>query len=70
MVLKLVPGNLYLFLGFQTCHGNAPCSVEALRATALFHYSDPFHDSRFVKALERINIKRTELRRKRTKAPV
>lgn len=63
-VVKLVPGNLYLFLGFQTCHGNAPCSVESMRATALFHYSDPFHASRFMRALENVNVRRTERRRR------
>jgi hypothetical protein len=68
-VVKLCPGNLYVFLGFQTCHGNTPCSVESLRATALFHYADPFEGNRFVKALEHINILRTELRRKRAKDP-
>lgn len=67
-VVKLVPGNLYLFLGFQTCHGNAPCSVESMRATALFHYSDPFHASRFVRALENVNVRRTERRRRRAAA--
>jgi len=67
-IVKLVPGNLYLFLGFQTCHGNAPCSVESMRATALFHYSDPFHASRFVRALENVNVRRTERRRQRAAA--
>lgn len=66
-VVKLVPGNLYVFLGYQTCHGNTPCSVESMRATALFHYADPFEGNRFVKALERINILRTEWRRKRAR---
>lgn len=66
-VVKLRPGNLYVFLGYQTCHGNTPCSVESMRATALFHYADPFEGNRFVKALERVNILRTEWRRKRTR---
>jgi len=66
-VVKLRPGNLYVFLGYQTCHGNTPCSIESLRATALFHYADPFEGNRFVKALERVNILRTEWHRKRTR---
>lgn len=66
-VVKLRPGNLYVFLGFQTCHGNTPCSVESMRATALFHYADPFEGNRFVKALERVNILRTEWRQRRTR---
>lgn len=58
--LKVKPGNLYIFEGFQTYHGNAPCSEETIRATALFHYSDPFSNNWIIRAIERFNIKRHE----------
>ncbi|MBI96485.1 hypothetical protein CL656_05010 [bacterium] len=40
-LVKLKPGNLYLFLGYQTIHGNLPCNRENIRATACYHYSLP-----------------------------
>ena len=58
--LKVKPGNLYIFEGFQTYHGNAPCSEKATRATALFHYSDPFSNNKIIRAIETFNIKRHE----------
>jgi hypothetical protein len=39
--ISLVPGNLYFFWGYQSIHANAPCEIEKIRATALFHYVDP-----------------------------
>lgn len=39
--VKLRPGNLYLFWGYRTLHGNEPCSTDALRATTIFHLGDP-----------------------------
>jgi hypothetical protein len=39
--LELVPGNLYVFWGYRTLHGNDVCDPDQLRATALFHFGDP-----------------------------
>jgi len=39
--VALVPGNLYLFWGYRTIHTNEPCDPDKVRATALFHYSNP-----------------------------
>ena len=33
--LRIVPGNVYLFWGYQTLHANEPCLPTSLRATAL-----------------------------------
>lgn len=40
--VELVPGSLYIFLGYQTLHTNEPCAPDQLRATAIFHYA-PVH---------------------------
>ena len=40
-IVKLKPGNIYLFLGYQTIHGNRTCNNKFLRATGCFHYSNP-----------------------------
>jgi hypothetical protein len=37
----LQPGNVYLFWGYRTYHGNMPCRPDALRATMLLHYGNP-----------------------------
>ena len=39
--VHMVPGNLYLFWGYRTIHTNEPCDPDKVRATALFHYSNP-----------------------------
>ena len=35
--LRMEPGDLYLFWGYQSLHGNEPCFPTSTRATALFH---------------------------------
>jgi hypothetical protein len=39
--IKLKPGDLYLFWGYQSIHTNQPCDPTKLRATAVYHYGDP-----------------------------
>ena len=39
VVLK--PGNIYLFWGYRTFHGNLPCAPNTVRATLLLHYGNP-----------------------------
>lgn len=51
-VVRLKPGHMYFFWGYRSIHTNAPSKPDKLRATALFHYADPHHDSR-VRALLR-----------------
>lgn len=50
--IRLCPGDLYFFWGYQSIHTNEPCLPDQLRATALFHYGDPHQNSR-VRALIR-----------------
>jgi hypothetical protein len=39
--IKLIPGNAYVFWGYRSVHTNEPCDAGHVRATALFHYSNP-----------------------------
>lgn len=51
--LRMEPGNLYLFWGYQSLHGNEPCFPTSTRATALFHFADPHAESALVAAIQR-----------------
>ena len=44
-VLRMEPGDIYLFWGYQSLHGNEPCFPTSTRATALFHFADPHEES-------------------------
>lgn len=48
-VLKLKPGNIYLFSGLQTFHSNYAVSKEFVRATLLCFYGNPYPDSKTLK---------------------
>jgi hypothetical protein len=50
--VKVKPGNAYLFYGFRSYHGNIAVDSSLVRATALFHYHDPFSGSKLIKAIE------------------
>jgi hypothetical protein len=45
--VALQPGTIYFFWGYRSIHTNAPCRLDRLRATALFHYGDPHRNSSF-----------------------
>ncbi len=59
--LKLVPGNLYLFSGYRSLHANDQCDPAMLRATALFHFGNPHHDSLLARFLLGANKRRAKL---------
>lgn len=44
-VRLLYPGNIYLFWGYRSYHGNLPCAPNSLRATMLLHYGNPHGDA-------------------------
>lgn len=50
---ELVPGNLYVFWGYRTLHGNDRCDLDRLRATALFHFGDPHLNDPLVRLIQR-----------------
>jgi hypothetical protein len=56
---ELEPGNLYVFWGYRSLHGNDRCDVDRLRATALFHFGDPHTDDRLVQVIQRRVQRRT-----------
>jgi hypothetical protein len=60
-ILKLNPGNVYIFNGFRTLHTNLNIDPVDIRATLLVHYHDVFADSFLVKLNREIRIKK-ELR--------
>lgn len=52
-VHSLMPGNIYLFWGYRTYHGNLACNPPALRATLVIHYGNPHGNSSTLRAIRR-----------------
>ena len=46
-------GNLYLFCGYRSLHGNMPCESGALRATLILHVGRPHGSSEALTAAVR-----------------
>lgn len=65
-VLKLKPGDIYLFWGYRTLHANQPCSAGLKRATAILHYGDPHSGSTATRVILGINQRRAARRSART----
>lgn len=53
-VLRMTPGSIYFFWGYQSLHGNEACAVSSLRSTALFHFADPHENSVLAAAIQRL----------------
>jgi hypothetical protein len=66
--VRMTPGNLYLFWGYQSLHGNQRIDPESVRATALFHYADPHEESPLLAAVQRLRSWRERRVRERTAA--
>ncbi len=52
----LEPGNAYLFWGYRTYHGNAPCATDTVRATILLHYGNPHNRSPLVNDAKAVKL--------------
>jgi hypothetical protein len=65
----LKPGNIYLFWGYRTYHGNMPCRSNALRATMLLHYGNPHGKSVVLQGFRNLR-KAIEARRLAQRTPV
>lgn len=65
-VLKLQPGDIYLFWGYRTLHANQPCGPNLKRATAILHYGDPHSGSTATRMILRINQRRAARRSARS----
>jgi hypothetical protein len=65
-------GNLYLFWGYRSLHGNMPCESGALRATLLLHFGRPHGSSDALTAAVRLGQSLRTLAEKRAgrEAPV
>jgi hypothetical protein len=61
-VLRMDPGNIYFFRGYQTLHANEPCDPNSLRATALFHFGDPHENGPLLRLIN--NARRRHEHRK------
>ena len=61
-LLRIVPGNIYFFRGYQSLHANEPCHPSSLRATALYHFGDPHENNSLTEFIKRIR-KRHEARK-------
>ena len=57
-ILKIKPGNLYMFFGFNSLHGNLEIEETSTRATLLIHAYDVFEDSKLVKINRDKSIKK------------
>lgn len=66
-VLRIKPGNIYLFRGYQSLHANEPCLPTSLRATALYHFGDPHENNALTEIIKRIR-KRHEAKKARALA--
>lgn len=65
-VLRMSPGDIYFFWGYQSLHGNEPCDASSVRATGLFHFADPHENSFLVTAIQ--GLRRRHERRIRERA--
>jgi hypothetical protein len=55
--IRMTPGNIYFFWGCRTIHANEPCDHDKIRATALFHYVDPYANSWLRRTMRRNAIR-------------
>jgi len=66
-LLRIEPGNVYFFRGYQSLHANEPCLPSSLRATALYHFGDPHENNAMTEFIKRVR-KRHEARKARALA--
>ena len=57
VLLKLKPGNVYIFYGYRTLHGNQSIDYRDVRATLLLHFYDIFNDSKLIKLNRKLRLK-------------
>lgn len=67
-VLRMEPGDIYFFWGYQSLHGNEPCFATSVRATALFHFADPHENSFLVTAIQSLRRRHESRIRERATA--
>lgn len=65
--LNLQVGNLYLFNGYRSLHGNLEINSIDRRATLLIHYYDLFKESKLVQLNRKIRINKEQNKIKKNK---
>lgn len=60
-IVRLRPGNMYLFWGYRTLHANLGCKSNSLRATLLFHHGDPHSGSMATKSVKWLRRMREQM---------
>lgn len=53
-LVQLKPGNVYMFWGYRTFHGNGPCAPNTVRATLLLHYGNPHRGNPILTAVKSV----------------
>ena len=59
--IRMQPGNAYFFWGCRSIHANESCDPDKIRATALFHYVDPYAESWLRKTLLRLRNRQPQM---------
>jgi hypothetical protein len=67
-MIDMEVGNLYLFWGYRSLHGNMPCESGALRATLLLHFGRPHGSSDALTAAVRLGQSLRSLGQRRASA--
>ena len=67
-LLRMVPGDIYFFWGYQSLHGNEPCAPTSFRSTALFHFADPHENSPAVALIQSLRRRHEQRIRDRAMA--
>jgi hypothetical protein len=65
--LNLQVGNLYLFNGYRSLHGNLEINSIDKRATLLIHYYDLFKESKLIQLNRKIRINKEQRKIKKNK---
>jgi hypothetical protein len=55
-IVKIKPGNIYIFYGYNTLHANLAINPADIRATLLLHFYDIFKNSILVRLNRRLRL--------------
>jgi len=67
--IRMEPGNVYFFWGCRSVHTNEPCDPDKIRATALYHYVDPYAGSWLRKTLLDLRGRKPQMSQPMTAQP-
>jgi hypothetical protein len=58
-VIRMEPGNIYVFWGYRSLHANRPCPPDRVRSTALFHLANPHSNNVMIRGIEERHRKKS-----------